>query len=75
MKNALCPYRMTILMFGLSGLDLLSALDTVVPDSYKQEIIEWIYAQQVLPDRSNPGMLLATPTTLMMDLRTCTEKQ
>ena len=44
---------MTILFFCISGLDLLKALD-VLSDS-RQNIIEWIYAQQVLPDGNDPG--------------------
>ena len=46
-------YRMTIAFFAISGLDMLNALDAV--DSVKADIIEWIYAFQVLPDVS--GML------------------
>ena len=45
--------RMTIAFFAISGLDMLNALDAV--DSVKADIIEWIYAFQVLPDPS--GML------------------
>ena len=44
---------MTVLFFGLSGLDLLSALDTI-SDDYKKDIIEWIYAQQILPSNKDP---------------------
>jgi len=44
---------MTIAFFAISGLDMLNALDAV--DSVKADIIEWIYAFQVLPDVS--GML------------------
>jgi len=39
--------RMTMAFFGISGLDLLSALDDVrIP---RQDMIEWIYALQILP--------------------------
>lgn len=39
--------RMTILFFAVCGLDVLDALD--VTSSIKDDIISWIYAQQVLP--------------------------
>lgn len=47
-------FRMPILFFCLSGLDLLSSLDSL-SDDYKRDVIEWIYAQQILPTTSNPG--------------------
>lgn len=43
--------RMTILFFGVCGLDILNALDTIQPNE-RDQIIEWIYAQQVLPDKT-----------------------
>lgn len=50
--------RMTLLFFALSGLDVLQALDSISAEEQKQ-MVEWIYAQQVLPDKSNPdGMHL-----------------
>ncbi len=39
---------MTLAFFGLSGLDMLGALDTISAKR-KQELINWIYAQQILP--------------------------
>lgn len=39
---------MTLAFFGLSGLDVLGALDTI-PPKRKEEIINWIYAQQIFP--------------------------
>ncbi|XP_065060016.1 geranylgeranyl transferase type-1 subunit beta-like [Rhopilema esculentum] len=39
--------RITILFFALSGLDILNALDRVEED--KQDMINWIYAQQIVP--------------------------
>lgn len=51
-------HRMTILYFGLSGLDVLNALDSI-PAKEKQEMIDWIYAMQLLPDKDNPGMCVA----------------
>ena len=45
--------RMTIAFFAISGLDMLNALDTV--EGMKANIIEWIYAFQILPDVS--GMI------------------
>ncbi|CAO3595756.1 unnamed protein product [Absidia cylindrospora] len=41
--------RMTLAFFCLGGLEILGALDTVVSEHNKQDWIEWIYAQQVLP--------------------------
>ena len=46
---------MTLLFFALSGLDLLNALDSIIPANQRQEIIDWIFAQQVLPDRKDPS--------------------
>ena len=43
------------MFFALSGLDLLCALQEV--ESMRANIVEWIYAQQVLPDETNPGVL------------------
>eukprot|EP00475_Leptophrys_vorax_P027592 TRINITY_DN3933_c0_g1_i5.p1 TRINITY_DN3933_c0_g1~~TRINITY_DN3933_c0_g1_i5.p1 ORF type:complete len:344 (+),score=68.75 TRINITY_DN3933_c0_g1_i5:1164-2195(+) len=44
--QSLDPNRMTILYFTLSAMDILDKLD-LVPD--KPAIIDWVYAQQVLP--------------------------
>lgn len=41
---------MTLVFFALSGLDLLGALDENISDKRKEEIIDWIYAQQILPE-------------------------
>ena len=46
--------RMTLAFFALSGLDLLGALGEV--EHMKTDIIDWIYAQQILPDKDNPGI-------------------
>ena len=40
---------MTLLYFCLSGLDLLNRLDDQVSQEEKRHIIDWIYAQQVIP--------------------------
>ncbi len=45
---------MTVLFFALSGLDVMNALDTI--EDQKNDIIKWIYAQQVVP--SNKSMFL-----------------
>lgn len=42
------PPRMTLLFFVISGLDLLGALDDI-SSKQREDIIEWIYAQQVVP--------------------------
>ena len=44
---------MTLLFFALSGLDVLDSLDIVADQ--RSEYIEWIYAQQILPDHKDPG--------------------
>lgn len=41
--------RMTLAFFGLSGLDVLGALDTM-SQQRKQETINWIYGHQILPE-------------------------
>lgn len=46
--------RMTILFFAVSGLDLLGALDSISQEE-KRAIVDWIYSQQVLPDKDCPG--------------------
>ncbi|KAL0490622.1 geranylgeranyl transferase type-1 subunit beta [Acrasis kona] len=39
--------RMTLLYFVVCGLDILGALNEVIPQNEQKDIIEWIYAQQV----------------------------
>ncbi len=41
---------MTLVFFALSGLDVLNSLDATLPLKEKEDIINWIYAQQILPD-------------------------
>ena len=41
--------------FALSGLDVLDALDVV--EENRQDIIDWIYSLQVLPDPNRYGKL------------------
>ncbi|CAI7996354.1 Geranylgeranyl transferase type-1 subunit beta [Geodia barretti] len=41
--------RMTILFFSVCGLDILNSLDTALRPYEREQIIEWIYSQQVLP--------------------------
>lgn len=43
------PNRMTLAFFALSGLDVLGELDAAVP--HRAALVDWIYAQQVLPAR------------------------
>ena len=47
---------MTLAFFGLSGLDLLGALDENISAQRKQEIIDWIYSQQILPGEGSNNM-------------------
>lgn len=42
--------RITVAFFALSGLDILNSLDSVEND--KNNIIEWIYHNQKLPNES-----------------------
>ena len=52
--NSLCLlYRMTLLFFALSGLDVLGCAEAL--QDYRKDAIEWIYAQQILPDSDDPG--------------------
>lgn len=51
-KQTLC--RMTLAFFCLGSLSLLGQLDTVVSEKDRKEWIDWIYAQQVLPDPEDP---------------------
>ena len=53
---------MTLLFFALSGLDLLGSLDDIVSAEEKKNIIEWIYAQQILPDKNDPSNLIMKHT-------------
>lgn len=46
-----CVYRVTVAFFALSGLDILNSLHLV--ENNKEEIIEWIYSNQKLPDKSS----------------------
>ncbi|CAO3626725.1 unnamed protein product [Cunninghamella blakesleeana] len=41
--------RMTLAYFCLGGLELLGVLDTVISDQNKQDWINWIYSQQIVP--------------------------
>ena len=50
--------RVTILFFGICGLDILNSIDAI-PSYEREQIIEWIYAQQILPNKSG---ILATCT-------------
>ena len=46
--HSVYSFRMTVLFFALSGLDLMDALN--LSDENKKDIINWIYAQQILPN-------------------------
>lgn len=41
-------FRMTVGFFGISGLDMLDSLEVLESD--KENIINWIYSLQLLPD-------------------------
>eukprot|EP00003_Mantamonas_plastica_P028738 TRINITY_DN6657_c0_g1_i2.p1 TRINITY_DN6657_c0_g1~~TRINITY_DN6657_c0_g1_i2.p1 ORF type:complete len:344 (+),score=66.62 TRINITY_DN6657_c0_g1_i2:31-1062(+) len=42
--------RLTLAYFCISGLDVLGALDDVIPD--KSDYIDWIYSHQIIPDEN-----------------------
>jgi prenyltransferase beta subunit len=48
--------RMTLAFFCLGSLSLLGQIDTVVAGKDRKDWIEWIYAQQVLPDPDDPSL-------------------
>lgn len=39
---------MTILFFGVCGLDIMNSLEAIRPYE-REQMIEWIHAQQILP--------------------------
>jgi geranylgeranyl transferase type-1 subunit beta len=47
--------RMTLVFFAISGLDLLGTLDAKLTPERKAEIIDWIYALQVVVPRHPAG--------------------
>ncbi|CAG8469204.1 12023_t:CDS:2 [Ambispora leptoticha] len=47
--------RMTFAYFCLSGLDLLDVLDSALTPERRRGWIDWIYAQQILPNMDNPA--------------------
>ncbi|UXI14418.1 geranylgeranyl transferase type-1 subunit beta [Sarcoptes scabiei] len=51
-KQSTETFRLTILFYVLSGLDLLDALDELDCEQ-KSIIIEWIYKQQIHPEEQN----------------------
>jgi hypothetical protein len=46
--------RMTLAFFCLGSLSLLGQLESAVSEKDRREWIDWIYAQQVLPDPEDP---------------------
>jgi len=46
--------RITVLFFALSGLDIMNALD--ITDTVKEDIVNWLYAQQILPSNDDGDM-------------------
>ena len=51
---------MTLAFFGLGGIDLLNKIETIYSPVQREQWIDWIYAQQILPDKDNPGKFLNT---------------
>ena len=47
---------MTLAFFCLSGLDLLGVLERETTEERRKTWIDWIYAQQILPNENNPGI-------------------
>ncbi|KAI1301543.1 Geranylgeranyl transferase type-1 subunit beta [Halotydeus destructor] len=52
--GSLDTIRLTVAFFAISGLELLDALDTVLKEKDKSDIIKWIYAQQITRE-NGPG--------------------
>jgi len=55
--QSLDPNRLTLLYFILSGLDVLNAINKL--DNRKENIINWIYSLQVLPDPADSDKYIA----------------
>jgi geranylgeranyl transferase type-1 subunit beta len=55
--------RMTLVFFGLSGLDIIDALSEEVKENDRKDWIEWIYAQQIPPPNSEPESQSAPGTS------------
>ncbi|CAG8465712.1 1375_t:CDS:2 [Cetraspora pellucida] len=49
-------HRMTLAFYSLAGLDLLGVLETEYTQERINNWIDWIYAQQILPDENNPEL-------------------
>lgn len=47
--------RMTLVLFAISGLDLLEQLKSSLNEETRARIIEWIYAQQITGSSSRRG--------------------
>jgi hypothetical protein len=54
-KRDIILLRMTLAFFGLGGIDLLNMVEKVYSLQQRELWIDWIYAQQILPDKDNPG--------------------
>jgi len=48
--------RVTVIFFAIAGLDILNALDKI----NKQEVIEWLYAQQLTHEIKEEGMKISS---------------
>lgn len=51
---------MTFIMFILNSLDLMNVLEEKIPETERKHIVDWVYAQQVLPVENNQGKSIAT---------------
>jgi hypothetical protein len=47
-------------MFILNSLDLMNVLEEKIPETERKHIVDWVYAQQVLPVENNQGKSIAT---------------
>ncbi|VVC32128.1 Terpenoid cyclases/protein prenyltransferase alpha-alpha toroid,PFTB repeat [Cinara cedri] len=53
-ESAMFDYsRLTILYFGLVGLDILGGLESLT-DQYKRDIVDWVYKLQLVPNENCP---------------------
>lgn len=52
----LLNFRVTLLFFAISGLDVLNCLENVISTDRRKDIIDWIYKLQVVPNESSSNL-------------------
>lgn len=53
--SSLDTTRMTMVFFAISGLDILDQLSTMLCETRRKQIIEWIYSQQIISKKDKCG--------------------